>query len=77
LRETCRSLRFPQITACDLRRCFKVLNAPEFFEHFAELNAFLLKHLAKPLATASSLPNGVLKDIEVPETAAYQNMHCN
>ena len=49
----------------------KFINAPESFEHFAELNAFLLKHLSKPLATVSTLPKGVLKDIEVPATATY------
>jgi len=47
------------------------MNVPESFEHFAELNAFLLKHLSKPLATTSTLPNGVLKNIEVPDSVAY------
>jgi acetyl esterase/lipase len=49
----------------------KFMSVPESFEHFAELNAFLLKHLSKPLATTSTLPNGVLKNIEVPDSAAY------
>jgi acetyl esterase/lipase len=49
----------------------KLMNIPESFEHFAELNAFLLKHLSKPLATSSNLSNSVFKDIEVPESATY------
>jgi len=49
----------------------KFMNVPESSEHFAELNAFLLKHLSKPLATTSALQNEVLKNIAVPESAAY------
>lgn len=33
-----------------------VMNLPESAEHYAELNAFLLKHLSKPIAPAATLP---------------------
>ena len=48
-----------------------VWNAPESAEHYAELNAFLLKHLPSPLAPTPTLPPDTTKDIEVPASAAY------
>ncbi len=48
-----------------------VFNAPESSEHFAELNAFLLKHLPSPLTPASALPAKTASDIGVPASAAY------
>lgn len=45
------------------------MNAPESFEHYAELDAFVIKHLADPIAPAS--PEEVLKDIEVPESVTF------
>jgi acetyl esterase/lipase len=46
----------------------KVIHAPESFEHFAELNAFLLKHLQHPLP---SKPVETLKDIEIPKSVGF------
>ena len=48
-----------------------VWNAPESEEHYAELNAFMLKHLSKPLTPVATLPAGALKDIEIPKSAGY------
>jgi len=44
-------------------------NAPESAEHYAELNAFVLKYLSNPLAPASAEKE--IKDIEVPNSAFY------
>jgi hypothetical protein len=49
----------------------KVVNAPESYEHFAELNAFLLKHLQNPLVPVSSPPAENVKDIEMPKSVTY------
>jgi monoterpene epsilon-lactone hydrolase len=49
----------------------KVLNAPESYEHFAELNAFLLKHLQSPLLPVSPPPADPSKDIEIPKSVTY------
>jgi len=46
-------------------------NAPESAEHYAELNAFVLKHLSRTLIPASTLPAGVSKGIEVPKSAGW------
>ena len=46
-------------------------NAPESAEHYAELNAFLLKHLPSPLTPAPTPPAGTSTDIEVPKSAFY------
>jgi len=46
-------------------------NAPESEEHYAELNAFLLKHLPSPLSAVSPLPAETSKDIEIPKSAGY------
>jgi len=46
-------------------------NAPESAEHYAELNAFLLEHLAMPLTPVSTLPAGVSKEIEIPKSVTY------
>jgi acetyl esterase/lipase len=48
-----------------------VWNAPESAEHYAELNAFVLKHLARPLTPDVTLPAGASKDIELPKSAGY------
>jgi acetyl esterase/lipase len=47
-----------------------VMDAPESAEHYAELNAFVLKHLT-PLSPTSTLPTGTLKDIRIPKFGAY------
>jgi monoterpene epsilon-lactone hydrolase len=49
----------------------KVMNAPESYEHFAELNAFLLKHLQSPLVPGLVPPDEILKDLVVPKSAIY------
>jgi acetyl esterase/lipase len=49
----------------------KIMNAPESYEHFAELNAFLLKHLQSPLPAVSPLPADISKDIDIPKSAGY------
>jgi acetyl esterase/lipase len=46
-------------------------NAPESAEHYAELNAFLLRHLPGPSAPIAPLPPDISEDIEVPAAAAY------
>lgn len=46
-------------------------NAPESAEHYAELNAFLLKHLQSTRVVDSILPTEKTKDIEVPNSAFY------
>ena len=46
-------------------------DAPESAEHYAELNAFVLKHLSSTLIPASTLPDGASKDIEVPKSAVW------
>jgi len=46
-------------------------NAPESAEHYAELNAFVLKHLSKPMIPASTLPAGASKSIVVPKSAVW------
>jgi hypothetical protein len=48
-----------------------VWNAPESNEHFAELNAFLLRHLQSPLVPYSPPPARNVKDIEVPKSVTY------
>ena len=47
-----------------------VWNAPESEEHYAELKAFVLEHLANPLQLSPS-PVEALKDIEMPKSAGY------
>lgn len=49
----------------------QVMNAPESYEHFAELNAFLLKHLPSSLKPISPPAAEALKDIEIPKSATY------
>lgn len=49
----------------------KVMNAPESFEHFAELNAFLLKHLQSPLLPLLPKPVETLKDVEIPKSVSF------
>ena len=49
----------------------KVMSAPESYEHFAELNAFLLKHLQNPLAPTSGQPDEILKGIVIPKSSIY------
>jgi acetyl esterase/lipase len=46
-------------------------NAPESAEHYAELNAFMLKHLQSPLVPPFTLPDETSKDIEVPKSATF------
>jgi monoterpene epsilon-lactone hydrolase len=46
-------------------------NSPESVEHYAELNAFLVKHLPSPLMPNLILPTEKSKDIEVPKSVAY------
>jgi len=46
-------------------------NAPESAEHYAELNAFVLKHLSSPIIPASTLPTGASKDFEIPKSAGW------
>ncbi len=46
-----------------------VLHAPESFEHYAELNVFVLKHLSSPIIPTSTEPD--LKDIEVPKSSTF------
>jgi acetyl esterase/lipase len=46
-------------------------NAPESAEHYAELNAFLLKHLQSPLLPVSPPPAKNVKDIEIPKSVTY------
>ena len=48
-----------------------VMNAPESHEHYAELNAFVLKHLQSPLQPAQLPGVEGLEDIQVPDTAHY------
>jgi len=49
----------------------KFMNVPESFEHFTELNTFLLKHLSTPLAATATPSNEDLKNIELPDSAVY------
>ena len=49
----------------------KFMNVPESFEHFTELNTFLLKHLPTPLAATATPSNEDLKNIELPDSAVY------
>ena len=47
-----------------------VMNAPESFEHYAELNAFVLEHLKLP-SPISDVSTEPLTDIEIPTSATY------
>jgi acetyl esterase/lipase len=49
----------------------KFMNVPESFEHFTELNTFLLKHLSTPLAATATPSNEDLINIELPDFAVY------
>ena len=49
----------------------KVFNAPESSEHFAELNAFLLKHLQSPLSPNSLRSADALRDVESPKSLGF------
>ena len=49
----------------------KVFNAPESAEHFAELNAFLLKHLQSPLSTSTLRSADALRNVESPKSLGY------
>ena len=46
-------------------------NSPESVEHYAELNAFLLRYLQRPKLSGSTLPVETTKDIEIPKSAVY------
>jgi len=46
-------------------------NAPESAEHYAELNAFMLKHLSRPIIPAPTLPTAASKGIEIPKSAGW------
>jgi hypothetical protein len=46
-------------------------NSPESVEHYAELDAFLLRHLQSPKLPGSILPVETTKDIEIPKSAVY------
>jgi acetyl esterase/lipase len=48
-----------------------VLNAPESFEHYAELNAFVLKHLQMPKLSDSILPTEKTEDIVIPSSSLH------
>jgi acetyl esterase/lipase len=48
-----------------------IANAPESAEHYAELNAFLLKHLPGPLVLDSIHATETLKEFEVPKSSLY------
>jgi len=45
-----------------------VMNAPESFEHYSELNRFVMEHLSTPLASEPEVPAGAEK-IEIPKSA--------
>jgi acetyl esterase/lipase len=47
------------------------MKTPESVEHYAELNAFVIKHLSKPLKPVQLLPAEALKDTEVPKSVVY------
>jgi monoterpene epsilon-lactone hydrolase len=49
----------------------KVFNAPESSEHFAELNAFLLRHLQSPMSPATLRSVDGLGDIEPPKSLGF------
>lgn len=49
----------------------RVMDAPESYEHFAELNAFLLKHLLRNPLKSISPPSPDTRGIEIPKTVAY------
>ncbi|MBW2248406.1 MAG: alpha/beta hydrolase fold domain-containing protein [Deltaproteobacteria bacterium] len=46
-------------------------NAPESAEHYSELKAFVLKHLASPLIPATTLSTERSKGIEIPKSAGF------
>ena len=46
-------------------------NSPESVEHYAELNAFLLRYLQRPNLSGSTLPVETTKDIKIPKSAVY------
>ena len=46
-------------------------NAPESAEHYAELNAFLLKHLQNPLVPVLPPSTKKMKDIKIPKSVTY------
>lgn len=48
-----------------------VLNAPESFEHYAELNAFVLKHLQMPKLSDSILTTEKTEDIVIPSSSLH------
>jgi hypothetical protein len=51
-----------------------VMNAPESFEPFAELNRFVLEHLSSSLPSKSSLPSDS-KEIKIPQSSIFYDFH--